>query len=539
MELLKIENLSFTYPTCQTPALSDLTLALDAGGFYLLCGPTGCGKSTLLRAIKRELRPQGVLSGRVSYLGAPLDALPDARAAFEIGYVGQDVEMQIVTDKVWHELVFVLENMGMPRGDIAKRLAETAHYFGIDDLLEKNINELSGGQKQLLNLAAVMASDPKLLLLDEPTAQLDPIAASSFIAAVKRLCVDFGVTVLLAEHRLEELIPLCDRMIVLDGGRLHACGTPREVCADLRPDDKFLPYMPLPVRLFARTKKGENCPLTLREGREYLSALPLTAPDEQPAPNETRRAALSFDKVYLRYGKNERDVLNGLTLDVYEGEIFCLLGSNGSGKTTALKAAAKLLRPYSGQIRVFGRKLQDYKGQSLYNACLALLPQDAQTLFLRATVREELRDAHVEDLSLPFDFTPLLDKHPYDLSGGEQQLLALTTVLGAHPRLLLLDEPTKGLDAHKKEELCAILRALQKQGCTVVAVTHDVEFSAAVANRAALLFDGSVASLDPPEKFFLSNRFFTTAARKLTRGLCDGIATERQLFDAIGEGTAC
>ena len=521
MEIFTVENLTFTYPGCREPAINGLSLTVGEGSFCVLCGPTGCGKTTLLRMLKKELIPQGTKTGRILYNGQDAESLGEKISAFEIGYVCQEPEQQIVTDKVWHELVFGAENAGMSKDAISRRLAELSNYFGLEELLDKNTADLSGGEKQLLSLAAAMITDPKVLLLDEPTAQLDPVAASSFIATLKKLQEDLGVTVVIAEHRLEELIPLCDKLIILQDGRLVAADEARPAISSLSADDRFIGYMPLPVRLYFAAGAGGSCPLTLREGRDYiLDRFSICA--SEPVHEEPARAgspALSVKDLFFRYDKDGKDVLDGLSFEVYENEIFCILGGNGSGKTTALKCVAGLCRPYAGSIRVFGKKLKEYKDRSLYRACLAMLPQDVQTLFLRNTVKEELTDAGVELSALPFDLTPFLDKHPYDLSGGEQQLLGLAKVLASRPKLLLLDEPTKGLDAEKKEALRALLKELAGSGVTVVLVSHDVEFAAKTADRTALFFGGRCVCVGKPEAFFAENRFYTTAAGRLTRGL--------------------
>lgn len=532
MEILAVEDLSFTYPQCSSPAVRDVSLRLERGEFAVLCGATGSGKSTLLRMLKRELVPNGEMSGRVMFCGSPLGELSPADSASRIGFVMQRPEQQIVTDKVWHELAFGLENLGVPQDEIARRTAETASYFGIINWYGSDTAELSGGQKQLLNLAAVLVMQPELLILDEPTAQLDPIAASDFIATLRRLNQDFGITILLAEHRLEEVIPVCDRLIIMENGGISANGSPREVIASLRERPELLCGMPAASRLYAALDGRGECPLTVREGRDYIASgfrheirsLPVP---ERAASGET---ALEFRDVFFRYEKNSPDVLSGLSLKIMSGELFCILGGNGSGKTTALSVAAGILRPYCGDIRIFGKKQKDYRNRSLYRECLAMLPQDVQTVFLRNTVREELDEVGADLSALPYDLSHLLDKHPYDLSGGEQQLTALAKVLAAKPKLLLLDEPTKGMDAATKQGIADVLKKLRDSGITVVSVTHDVEFAALCADRCAMFFGGQIVSAGSPEEFFTANTFYTTAVSRMTRGIFDRAAV---LSDAV------
>ena len=532
MEILAVKDLKFSYPACTDTALNGLSFALERGEFAVLCGATGSGKSTLLRMLKRELSPLGTKSGDIIYNGTPIDKLNDKVSASEIGFVMQDPEQQIVTDKVWHELAFGLENLGVPPTDIARRVAEMASYFGIGAWYDKNISQLSGGQKQLLNLAAILVMHPELLILDEPTAQLDPIAAADFIATIKRLNQDLGITIIIAEHRLEDVIPVCDRLLVVEKGSLIANGRPENVISDISKRKDIMYGMPAAARLYTALGGNSRSPLTVREGRDYITTNynneKRTLTKEIVSNNAN--IALSFMDVYFRYDRNSSDILNGLSLDIKKGEIFSILGGNGSGKTTSVSAAAGILKPYSGTIKVFGKKLKEYKNRSLYKECLALLPQDVTTVFLRNTVREELKDAGASANDLPYDISHLMDKHPYDLSGGEKQLVALAKVLASKPKLLLLDEPTKGMDAAVKQNIIHILSELRNKGMTLVIVTHDVEFAAACADRCAMFFGGKIVSAGTPDSFFSQNSFYTTAISRMTRGFYDNAVT---LSDAV------
>ena len=538
MAHLAVKNLTFTYPNCQKPAIEGVSLTVEKGEFLAVCGPTGCGKSTLLRLMKRELAPLGTLHGEITVDGAAQSALTEREAACRIGYVMQRPEQQIVTDKVWHELAFGLENMGLPQPVIARRVAEMAAYFGIEGWFDKAVDTLSGGQKQLLNLASVMVMQPEILILDEPTAQLDPIAAADFIATVRKVNRELGLTVIITEHRLEEVIPVCDRLLVLRDGRVLDCGAPRAVVGRLADDPALLCFMPAAARLFHAVRGAGECPLDVREGRAFIEARGCTGslPEEAPL-DESAEPALSFRNVYFRYGRNLPDVLSGMSFTVRTGEICCVLGGNGSGKSTTLSVAAALNRAYSGEVRVFGKKLREYKNQALYRNCLTLLPQDVQSVFLCNTVREELAECGATADLLPFDFTPLMDKHPYDLSGGEQQLVALAKVLATQPRLLLLDEPTKGVDAAAKQRLIGVLKALKAQSMTLVIVTHDVEFAAECADRCCFVFRGQIISDGTPRSCFSQNSFYTTAVSRMARGLIDGAVTVEEAAAFLrGEG---
>ena len=531
MEILTVRDLSFKYALSSEDAIHGVSFGVEEGDFVAVSGPTGCGKSTLLRMLKRELTPMGEKSGTVLYKGVPLEDIDARAAASSIGFVMQRPEHQIVTDKVWHELAFGLENMGLPQDVIRRRVSEMASYFGIEDWFETDVSELSGGQKQLLNLAAIMVMQPGILILDEPTSQLDPIAASDFLATVAKLNSDMGLTVIIVEHRLQEVVPAASKLLIMDKGGLLLYGDPRSVCAKLPSRPDLLAAMPSTVRLFSSVQgsgqaagdgsqtESAECPLTVSEGRRWLETFGNSVqPTFADEPAKGAPYALELKDVWFRYGRNLHDVLRGTTLSVSEGEILCILGGNGSGKSTCLGAVSGLLKPYSGSIKIFGKDVKEYKNQSLYRNCLTMLPQDVQTLFLKNTVREELADAGSSAELLPYDLSKLMDKHPYDLSGGEQQLVALAKVLATEPKLLLLDEPTKGIDTHSSERIIDVLKKLRDQGVTIVIVTHDVEFASKAADRCAMFFRGEVTSTGRPREFFSENNFYTTTVNRMTRG---------------------
>lgn len=533
MELLQIENLSFSYPKCDMRAIDDISISIKIGGFTLLCGESGCGKTTLLRLIKREISPCGKQSGKILYCGESTDSLHAEISASEIGFVGQNPDEQIVTDKVWHELAFGLESLGLESSLMRRRVAETANYFGIQSWYHKDVNELSGGQKQLLNLAAVMVMQPKLLLLDEPCAQLDPIAAADFIAVLQKLNRELGLTVILAEHRLEELFAVADSAIIMEKGKIICRGTPRQVCEKLKEHPLSVGF-PSAARIWKGLEVQCACPITVKEGRELiLSHYGEKQGEALDIPeNMTAEPVITARGVYFRYGKDGSDVLRDLSINVGEGEIYSVLGGNGSGKTTALNVLSGLCKPYKGEIKIFGKKIKNYKDNSLYRGTLSMLPQDPKTLFLCDSVQsdyerllkalgntESERRSLIKELSERFGITELLSKHPYDLSGGEQQKCALVKLLLTRPRILLMDEPTKGLDAYYKQRLAKLLKQLKADGMTILAVTHDVEFAAEVSDRCALFFDGGIISEGTPRIFFSDNNFYTTAAARISRGI--------------------
>lgn len=542
MELLQIENLSFQYPKTDKKALDGISLDIHAGEFVVVCGESGCGKTTLLKLLKRELAPAGEKGGSIRYNGILQEELEPRTSASEIGYVLQNPDNQIVTDKVWHELAFGLENLGVPTEVIRRRVGEMASYFGIQDWFRNSTDALSGGQKQLLNLAAVMVMQPKVLILDEPTSQLDPIAAADFIATLQKLNRELGLTILLVEHRLEEVFPIADQVLLLEQGRILLYDTPKKVGVQLRKigrDHPMLLGLPSAVRIFHALDAQGECPLTVKEGRNFLSQHFETG--TLPTEREYRHAektVVELKNVWFRYEKDLPDVLRGVNLQVYEGELYCLLGGNGTGKTTALNVVSGLDRAYRGKVLIDGRPIKEYKGNSLYRKKLAFLPQNPQTVFLKESVKEDMEemleamecpkqdwDARINQVAQRLGIAPLLDKHPYDLSGGEQQKCALAKMLLLQPTILLLDEPTKGLDAYSKQTLRGILQELKSDGITILMVTHDVEFAAENADRCALFFDGEILSAAPPVAFFSDNNFYTTAANRIARHLYPGAIT--------------
>ena len=482
MELLKVENLSFTYPGQDKPALRQVSFTVNSGEFVVLCGESGCGKTTLLRLLKRELAPHGERTGEISYLGCPQQELDERTAACEIGFVMQNPENQIVMDKVWHELAFGLENMGLPQQKIRRRVGEMACFFGIDEWFRKETHHLSGGQKQLLNLASIMAMQPKLLILDEPTSQLDPIAASDFIGTLVKLNRELGTTILMTEHRLEEVFPAADKAGVMEEGKMLLWDVPRTVgkrLREIRENHKMLVGLPSAVRIYNALDVPEaECPLTVREGREFLDAYftnqvrQKKEAAQQLMPGE--ETALLLKNVWFRYERETPDILEGVKLEIKKGEIVSILGGNGSGKTTLLSVIAGLNRAYRGKIRVFGKKIKSYKGNELYRGTLGLLPQNPQSVFLRETVREDYHELKkvmgdteqemeekIARIAKLLKIEELLDQHPYDLSGGQQQKAALGKILLLQPKLLLLDEPTKGIDDYSKFRLMELMRRLQ------------------------------------------------------------------------------
>ncbi|MBQ9168313.1 MAG: ATP-binding cassette domain-containing protein [Oscillospiraceae bacterium] len=529
MAHFQIKDLSFSYPTAKgKESLHSISLSIEKGEYIVLCGKSGSGKTTLLRQLKSVLAPHGKRSGEILFNGVSLDKVSQRDQSSKIGYVMQNPDDQIVTDKVWHELAFGLESLGCDQKTMRARVAEMACYFGIQDWFHRDVANLSGGQKQLLNLASIMAMQPEVLILDEPTSQLDPIAASDFLNTVRKINIELGTTVIITEHRLEDIFPYADRAIVMDGGKVIADDTPRNIGRLLweQKNDMFA-AMPTPVRVFYGADGQGDCPLTVREGRNWLSKTFPVAPKVnalpvQPLAEEIDDPALSLKELWFRYEKDSPDVLRGVSAEVPKGSLYAIVGGNGAGKSTTLKAVCGICRPYRGKVKVFGKPIEKYKAAELFGGCLAMLPQDPKSLFVKKTVREDLaemtkNEKMIAEVAAVCEIEALLDSHPYDLSGGEQQRSALAKVLLTNPKLLLLDEPTKGIDSFFKEKLAAILCKLKERGITIVMVSHDVEFCARYADMVSMFFDGQILTTDAPRRFFGNNSFYTTAANRMSR----------------------
>lgn len=548
MEVFTVEDLSFTYPLKNTKALNNVNLTISKGEFVLVCGSSGCGKTTLLRLLKPLVAPHGERQGKIYFEGASLEETDERRQAAEIGFVSQIPDNQSVTDKVWHELAFALEGLGMQQEKMRTRVAEMAAFFGIEDWFHRLTNELSGGQKQLLNLASVMAAQPSVLILDEPTSQLDPIAAQEFLNNLVKINRELGTTIILSEHRLEEALPLANRVVVMDLGEVIADTTPDRVGGLLKRlnSDMYI-SLPTPIRVYnALSGEGETSPVTVREGRLWLEeyskvtpAVRLNLSEESAAFTDT---AIEIREVFFRYERDSADILKGLTLKVGKGELFALVGGNGVGKSTALSVMAGINIPYRGKVTVNGRKIFG----DTHPEGVSMLPQDPRCLFIKKTVKEDLKDIikdkgyndeeadrRIREISALCRIEGLENYHPYDLSGGEQQRVALAKVLLTDPDILLLDEPTKGMDSRFKEEFASIMDELKAREVTIVMVSHDIEFCAKYADRCGMLFDGALTATGTPRDLFSANSFYTTAACRMARGVIPKVLLSEDIIKSF------
>ena len=546
MEILRVDGLKFSYPNQLKKALNNIIFSIDEGDFLLICGEYVCGKSTLLRHLKPELSPHGQVSGDIYYYSQKINDYSSKQIASEIGYVLQNPDSQIVTDKVWHELAFGLENMGLDTQNIRLRVAEMASFFGIQGWFRKNVNDLSGGQKQLLNLASIMAMQPKILILDEPTSQLDPIAAKDFIDTLVRINKELSTTIIMTEHNLEDIYSVCDKVIVMEDGKV-ICNDTNYKVADILSGDKnhkMFKSLPTPSKIYNQLNGYLECasksPLTVKDCRQWLNdsmdEVTITKLDDSETEinisKKDREIAIELKDVYFQYNKISEPTIRDLSFKVYKGEIYSILGGNGTGKSTTLSLVARQRKPQRGKIFINNIEMKKYNNKSLYENNLALLPQNPQSLFVFETVREDLEevlilqnkdrkyiDKGVKRVSKLLDIEHLLEHHPYDLSGGELQKAGMAKVMLLNPKIILLDEPTKGLDAYCKEEIGKMLLKLRDTGVTIVVVSHDIEFSARYSDRCAMFFDGSIVSEGTPKEFFLGNNFYTTVSNRIARNI--------------------
>lgn len=559
----EIKDLSFYYPTeKKKPALSHINLKIERGQYVTVCGKSGSGKTTLLRHLKSVLAPHGKTEGEIFFEGKPLKDADLRTQSSRIGYVMQNPDNQIVTDKVWHELAFGLESLGMDQKTIRLRVAEMASYFGIQGWFHKNVTELSGGQKQLLNLASIMAMQPSILILDEPTSQLDPIAATDFLNTVRKINRELRTTIIITEHRLEDIFYASDKVVVVEDGKIIADDEPRKIGDFLKNgNNDMFAAMPTPVQIYYGVKKFQEeknlkpeketikCPLTVREGGDWLSHMfeektpAVTRIEEKITtdPDEVKDPAVLVKEVWFRYEKDTPDVLKGITFQVPQNSLFAIVGGNGAGKSTTLKAISNICKPYRGKVLIQGKPVKKYKSGELFDHLLAMLPQDPQSLFVKKTVREDLEEmlrgkdeekkSRIEKVAETCHIFHLLEHHPYDLSGGEQQRAALAKVLLTDPKILLLDEPTKGIDNFFKLEFAEILKDLKKQGVTIIMVSHDVEFCAKYADLVSMFFDGSIITTNTPNRFFSQNSFYTTAANRMSRHIFENAITNEDVIE--------
>lgn len=601
MALIEFKDFSFSYlnsdgSESQTKSLDSINLEIDYGDFVLLCGPSGCGKTTLLTNLKKELMPAGRRSGEIKFNGTRIQDLDDLSSACDIGYLFQNPDSQIVTDTVIQEIAFPLENIGLPTEEIRNRISEIIAFFGINDILHKNVNELSGGQKQLVNLCSLLVLRPEVLLLDEPMSQLDPIASYEFLSIVRRLNEEFSITVVMSEHKADSIFPFIDKAVFLKKGKIEFVDNAHNICSEVIDDEIFENYLPVVTKIYNSLSVKYpsliklNTPLSIREGRRCLNTIHddlikisdgVINSDNSSSTNthhtskkyhseeksgildkisfsRNKDALIRMKGIYFAYEK-ENLILKNVDFDLNDGDFVSLIGGNGVGKSTFLQLLVGILKPIKGKVKYRKGVRLAYVHQ---NPMIHFSKDNVREEFLESIIESNLLDGSDVDFSkeiyenllklskeefiesdvlnsLKFDsigfkfkdlieffgISELIDKHPYDCSGGEQQKIVIVKALLQNTDVLVLDEPTKGLDPISSKALAEILNSLRDNGLTILMTSHDLDFVANNCKRCLMLFDKDIQIDDDPKIIFAENNFYTTFVNRMVKDYVPEIVT--------------
>ncbi len=601
MALIEFKDFSFSYlnsdgSESQSKSLDSINLEIDYGDFVLLCGPSGCGKTTLLTNLKKELMPAGRRSGEIKFNGTRIQDLDDLSSACDIGYLFQNPDSQIVTDTVIQEIAFPLENIGLPTEEIRNRISEIIAFFGINDILHKNVNELSGGQKQLVNLCSLLVLRPEVLLLDEPMSQLDPIASYEFLSIVRRLNEEFSITVVMSEHKADSIFPFIDKAVFLKKGKIEFVDNAHNICSEVIDDEIFENYLPVVTKIYNSLSVKYpsliklNTPLSIREGRRCLNTIHddlikisdgVINSDNSSSTNthhtskkyhseeklgildkisfsRNKDALIRMKGIYFAYEK-ENLILKNVDFDLNDGDFVSLIGGNGVGKSTFLQLLVGILKPIKGKVKYRKGVRLAYVHQ---NPMIHFSKDNVREEFLESIIESNLLDGSDVDFSkeiyenllklskeefiesdvlnsLKFDsigfkfkdlieffgISELIDKHPYDCSGGEQQKIVIVKALLQNTDVLVLDEPTKGLDPISSKALAEILNSLRDNGLTILMTSHDLDFVANNCKRCLMLFDKDIQIDDDPKIIFAENNFYTTFVNRMVKDYVPEIVT--------------
>lgn len=530
-KLVSVQDLSFAYPDQTAKVLDHINLTINLGDFLLIAGNTGSGKTTLLNHFKKELTPLGNRQGHITIDGTPIDDLSKLQSAQTVGYVAQDPQVQPVMSKVIDELAFPLENIGCPSDEIERRITELSNFLGLDQSLNREINQLSGGQLQLVNLASVLILRPKLILLDEPTSQLDPLIAQNFLNVLSRVQRELGITIVLTEHRLSTISGLANRMILLQHQTITFDGSPTDGIKEMFKDDRLTYFIPSIPKLFLANQITSNpLPISVAQGQAAIQAANLKFIPTAKAPvhqsNNEHQPLLTAKNISFTFD-GTRNVIDHLDLTVNRGDWLAIIGKNGSGKSTLLSLLIGLTTPQHGKIRFEQQVVWKIRTADRIKR-ISFLSQTPSLQFTANSVRQEL-EVQANQLKLPdpaqqikqlvakFHLEKILNQNPFDISGGQQQLLGLAIALMAKPDLLVLDEATKGLDPYTKVMVGNTLKEAQQNCVTIIMASHDMEFCAAFADHCTFMFDGHLNTLLPTTAFFANNFFFTTPINRIVR----------------------
>ncbi|MBE6513334.1 MAG: ATP-binding cassette domain-containing protein [Methanobrevibacter olleyae] len=601
MALIEFNNFSFAYMNSdgtesEAESLDNINLEIDYGDFVLLCGPSGCGKTTLLTNLKKELMPAGRRSGEIKFNGTRIIDMDEISSACDIGYLFQNPDSQIVTDTVIQEIAFPLENIGLPTEEIRNRISEIVAFFGINGILHKNVNELSGGQKQLVNLCSLLVLRPKVLLLDEPMSQLDPIASYEFLSIVRRLNEEFSITVIMSEHKADSIFPFIDKAVFLKEGKIEFVDNAHNICSEVIDDEIFENYLPAVTKIYNSLSVRYpsliklNTPLSIREGRRCLNTIhddliKISNGDDNSnnldndnlhitnkkyhsqeksgildkiSLGGNKNALIKMNGIYFAYEK-EHLILKNLDFELEKGDFVSLIGGNGVGKSTFLQLMVGILKPIKGKVNYKnGIKLayvhqnpmihfskDNVKEEFLESILESKLLQNNSVGFNKETYDNLLKMSNEEfiesdvlnglefdsiefkfkELIEFFDICELIDKHPYDCSGGEQQKIVIVKALLQNADVLVLDEPTKGLDPISSKNLANILNSLRDNGITILMTSHDLDFVANNCKRCLMLFDKDIQIDDDPKVIFAENNFYTTFVNRMVKDYVPEIVT--------------
>ena len=607
MALIEFNNFSFAYMNSdgtesEVKSLDSINLEIDYGDFVLLCGPSGCGKTTLLTNLKKELMPAGRRSGEIKFNGTRIIDMDEISSACDIGYLFQNPDSQIVTDTVIQEIAFPLENIGLPTEEIRNRISEIVAFFGINDILHKNVNELSGGQKQLVNLCSLLVLRPHVLLLDEPMSQLDPIASYEFLSIVRRLNEEFSITVIMSEHKADSIFPFIDKAVFLKDGKIEFVDNAHNICSEVIDDEIFENYLPAVTKIYNSLSVKYpsliklNTPLSIREGRRCLNTihddLIKISNDDVDSINlnhdnlhitnkkyhsqeksgildkislgGNKNALISMNGIYFAYEKGNL-ILKNVDFELEKGDFVSLIGGNGVGKSTFLQLLVGILKPIKGKVKykkgikrayvhqnpMIHFSKDNVKEEFLESILESKLLQNNSVGFNKETYDDLLKMSNEEfiesdvlnglefdsiefkfkELIEFFDICDLIDKHPYDCSGGEQQKIVIVKALLQNADVLVLDEPTKGLDPISSKNLANILNSLRDNGITILMTSHDLDFVANNCKRCLMLFDKDIQIDDDPKVIFAENNFYTTFVNRMVKDYVPEIVTLDDLKD--------
>ena len=607
MALIEFNNFSFAYMNSdgtesQVKSLDNINLEIDYGDFVLLCGPSGCGKTTLLTNLKKELMPAGRRSGEIKFNGTRIIDMDEISSACDIGYLFQNPDSQIVTDTVIQEIAFPLENIGLPTEEIRNRISEIVAFFGINDILHMNVNELSGGQKQLVNLCSLLVLRPQVLLLDEPMSQLDPIASYEFLSIVRRLNEEFSITVIMSEHKADSIFPFIDKAVFLKEGKIEFVDNAHNICSEVIDDEIFENYLPAVTKIYNSLSVRYpsliklNTPLSIREGRRCLNTIhdDLIKISDSDANSDNldsanlhitnkkyhsqeksgildkislggnKNALISMNGIYFAYEKGKL-ILKNVDFELEKGDFVSLIGGNGVGKSTFLQLLVGILKPIKGKVKykkgiklayvhqnpmihfskdnvkeeflesILESKLLNNSDVSFNKESYEKLLKMSNEEFIESDVLNGLEFDSIEfkfkELIEFFDICDLIDKHPYDCSGGEQQKIVIVKALLQNADVLVLDEPTKGLDPISSKNLANILNSLRDNGITILMTSHDLDFVANNCKRCLMLFDKDIQIDDDPKVIFAENNFYTTFVNRMVKDYVPEIVTLDDLKD--------